>query len=229
MEDMLRQERSAREDAEERARRAEGTIPYKPIANVSEEVETDRSRAGDEEHDSPQPAASTRSITEPIASSSDSELQARLDRVLAEMEMMRKDMKQFQERADRAENDAATARTSLAEMIEKLRAENAEAAAHAEEELENILDSPARSPANAADLASAGKTGAKRAPKAMNGHIKAPSKLPENLERAVATVLRDSHDPNMLSQSAPYASMLGVVLIGVGLMAYLNNWQKIEK
>jgi hypothetical protein len=33
----------------------------------------------------------------------------------------------------------------------------------------------------------------------------------------------------MLLQSAPYASILGVVLIGVGLMTYLNSWQKLEK
>jgi hypothetical protein len=52
-----------------------------------------------------------------------------------------------------------------------------------------------------------------------------------DLERAVATALASkSYDRNeMLLQSAPYASILGVVLIGVGLMTYLNSWQKLEK
>lgn len=30
-------------------------------------------------------------------------------------------------------------------------------------------------------------------------------------------------------QSAPYASMLGVILLGVGMMAYLNGWQNIPR
>lgn len=30
-----------------------------------------------------------------------------------------------------------------------------------------------------------------------------------------------------LVQSAPYASLIGVVLLGVGMMAYLNGWQKV--
>lgn len=32
---------------------------------------------------------------------------------------------------------------------------------------------------------------------------------------------------DQLSQTAPYASLIGVVLLGVGMMAYLNNWQKV--
>jgi hypothetical protein len=63
-----------------------------------------------------------------------------------------------------------------------------------------------------------------------NGHVRAPSRLPVHLERAMATVMRDSHaQGDLTAQSAPYVSMLGVVLIGVGLMAYLNSWQKGDK
>ncbi len=35
-----------------------------------------------------------------------------------------------------------------------------------------------------------------------------------------------SRTQEQLVQSAPYASILGVVLLGVGMMAYLNGWQK---
>lgn len=38
---------------------------------------------------------------------------------------------------------------------------------------------------------------------------------------------RTRHD--QLVQSAPYASMLGVVILGMGLMAYLNGWQKVAE
>jgi len=44
-----------------------------------------------------------------------------------------------------------------------------------------------------------------------------------------ATAFAKRHRVNMLEQSAPYASMLGVVLLGVGIMAYLNGWQKMDK
>ena len=36
-----------------------------------------------------------------------------------------------------------------------------------------------------------------------------------------------SRRQEQLVQSAPYASVLGVVILGMGLMAYLNNWQKV--
>lgn len=41
------------------------------------------------------------------------------------------------------------------------------------------------------------------------------------------TRMRRPHDH--LVQSAPYASILGVVALGFGLMAYLNGWQKVER
>ena len=39
-------------------------------------------------------------------------------------------------------------------------------------------------------------------------------------------VIRRSAAQERLVQSAPYASMLGVVIVGVSLMAYLNGWSK---
>jgi len=35
--------------------------------------------------------------------------------------------------------------------------------------------------------------------------------------------------PTALAEAAPYASLIGVVLLGVGMMAWLNGWQKIER
>lgn len=40
-------------------------------------------------------------------------------------------------------------------------------------------------------------------------------------------VVQKSRRHDQLAQTAPYASILGVVLIGVGLMSYLNGWQKV--
>ena len=68
-----------------------------------------------------------------------------------------------------------------------------------------------------------------------------PSPL-QDLEKTVLDILQQQPSPvaasqhktsigqraereNRLSQSAPYVSMVGVVLIGVGLMTWLNGWQ----
>lgn len=68
-----------------------------------------------------------------------------------------------------------------------------------------------------------------------------PSAL-QDLEKTVLDILQQQQSPaaasqnttsigrraereNRLSQSAPYVSMVGVVLIGVGLMTWLNGWQ----
>ena len=31
------------------------------------------------------------------------------------------------------------------------------------------------------------------------------------------------------AHAAPFASMLGVVIVGVGIMAWLNGWQRVER
>lgn len=42
-------------------------------------------------------------------------------------------------------------------------------------------------------------------------------------QHALVQTKRQAH----LAQSAPYASMVGVVVLGLGIMAYLNGWQKV--
>lgn len=51
----------------------------------------------------------------------------------------------------------------------------------------------------------------------------------KELETAVTTLAQQQRKSKVLENSGPYASMVGVVLIGIGLMAYLNGWQKIER
>ena len=62
-----------------------------------------------------------------------------------------------------------------------------------------------------------------------NGTVIPPSELQEELERTVADAINRHHADldggGKGMQSAPYVSMIGVVLIGVGLMTWLNGWQ----
>ena len=60
----------------------------------------------------------------------------------------------------------------------------------------------------------------------------ADAKLPPELERTLSTVLDaqrlldQHHKSERWREGAPYASMVGVVLIGVGIMTWLNGWNK---
>lgn len=242
LEDMLRQERSARESAEERARRLEQSVSFKPFSNAEQEQAEPNgsdSVSGDASTEQPSEGTNAQGTTHDALlpegdASTQVTLQSRVNQVVAEMEKMREEMQKFQQRAEAAEADATSTRTNLAEMIQRLKAENKDAA---EADKYGILPSESelqlsQSSKNAEEgktSPSTAKSLSKQTSNMPNGHIRAPSKLPENLERAMATVLKTDGDGQLLAQSAPYASMLGVILIGVGLMAYLNSWQKIEK
>jgi hypothetical protein len=242
LEDMLRQERSARESAEERARRLEQTASFKPITtadNGSPEPRQPKSLSDDNSLENVT-TLTTKNLESGEATSSEGAvlhekiLQSRIEQMNAEMDKMKQEMQKFQHRAQEAEANATRTRASLADMIGRLRKENEAAAEEAEREVvENdttsyLADIPKESTSGINNSSSEAHFVNQHS--AMpNGHLRTPSKLPENLERAMATVLRTDADGQLLAQSAPYASMLGVVLLGVGLMAYLNSWQKIEK
>lgn len=218
LEDMLKDERSARADAEERARKLEQTAAARPITNVEAVSEPD------EKPVSFTPVPESTKEVEENTPEVDEDLQKRLDQMVAEMQKMKTDMNKFQQRAETAEEDATKARESLAEMIHRLRQENEEEDA-ASAGTETVTKSSGLHNATSAvrDTDATIKNTA-------NGHVRTP-RLPAHLEQAVSTALRQgtSNNGEALAQSAPYVSMLGVVLIGVGLMAYLNSWQKTDK
>jgi uncharacterized protein YlxW (UPF0749 family) len=235
LEDMLKEERLARESAEERARRLEEHTSYRTVAGVEEVAGGADNNPSAEAADTIKPWEDMNGSAEPKASppNSEQDLQHKLDIIVAEMAEMKQEMDRYQKRAEVAETDASTARSSLAEMITRLRKANATEAAAAENSSDGILlpaSPPDTTSPEAGESSSSSITLSKHGSHVVNGHVRAPSRLPEQLERALATVLRDSNgNGEMLAQTAPYASMLGVVLLGVGLMAYLNSWQKVEK
>jgi hypothetical protein len=218
LEQMLKEERSARADAEEKARKLEQTAAARPVMAVEEVVENDVSTSI-----SSSPTKASESAD--MADASQQDLQARLEHMVVEMQQMKSSMDQFQQRAETAEADATKARESLSEMIQRIRQENA---ANKETLLNSgSVDPKARHSQTASHNADSEVS---YDSKVANGHIPSP-KLPRHLEQVVATALRQTSSGNdeTLVQSAPYVSMLGVVLIGVGIMAYLNSWQKTDK
>ncbi|KIW16364.1 hypothetical protein PV08_06415 [Exophiala spinifera] len=227
LEDMLKQERIAREEAEDRARQLELHAAARPVTAVEEQVETEVNPTSPDTKDFETTISTNADGT---AEEKAKALQQHLDQVLGDMQRLKSDVDQYQRRAETAEADAASARKSLAEMIEKLRQENADA----DESPRKTTRQPRGDGDDGSDRSRDGdsvsrtRSPIKKQPYA-NGHVRGP-RLPEHLERAVVTVLEEKNrNGDSLAQSAPYVSMLGVVLIGVGLMAYLNSWQKGER
>lgn len=229
LEGMLQQERTAREGAEERARRLEQGLSSRPVTTVEEVADP----ILEDTASSPIINAPENSTTKLSSVELEKSLQSRLDHMMADMQRMKKDMDQYQTRAKTAENDATQTRISLGGMIRRLREKDSATAAVLEKDLDlsvlNVDGNGPLTPDSIKDLSQSASP-SKYSPGLANGHVRTSSRLPEQLERAMATILRDnSGDPNAMAQSAPYVSMLGVVLIGVCAMAYLNSWQKAEK
>ena len=232
--------------------------------------------------DSLAPAAdfSTNSLrtTTTEVDASTSALQNRLEAFTREMEEMKQQMERYRQRAESAEGE----RSSLLEMIERLRAENARgddvvakkrrgSRGEKERENPNVSKSSGTSRAkNSSGFDDVGESGDadEQTEKGLDSHLSTNGKVPQynfdqsgaerdeeeksdvatltqtpsrNTEEATAQEIRDAmatimknpekfrNQRDLMGQAGPYASMLGVVLIGVGLMTWLNGWQKVER
>lgn len=239
LEDMLLQERAAREFAEEKVKKLEMRPASDEESKSESAIHTPEaeSKINLEPNDSTNglpiltavPAPSEADQKEPPAEVNTTQLQRRLENMMEEMEEMRKQMTSFKERAEKAEDESNESRKSLAEMIETLRKERAEK--------ESTSVAGSKPDAQGQDLM-----------KTISGHTvptengSAESKMdgssPQRFDSVTpkskefdpaATAFATQHRRNFLEAASPYASMFGVVLLGVGLMAYLNGWQKMDK
>ncbi|RAL10306.1 putative cytoplasm to vacuole targeting Vps64 [Aspergillus homomorphus CBS 101889] len=233
LEAMLIQERTARESAEEKAR----TLEMRTTTNglhatpVCSDADHENTQTLPAEKSAEEPAAEVvaeAAIEAEQAGAPDvrtDDIQHRLETMIQEMEEMRKQVTIFKEQAQHAESERNEVRKSLAEMIETLRRERAERAegdAKAEESRNgHVPDTPIPETEDVAGKDISEPSEQRLQPAAsscLKGSDGADSKLAAPSRR---------HD--VLEQSSPFASMLGVVLLGVGLMAYLNGWQKMDK
>lgn len=160
-------------------------------------------------------------------------LQAQLDLRNKEMNEMKMLMESYRQRTEEAEEG----QRSLAEMVENIRAGRDKSAISVNNDDDHILVStqangsimstkavqlqdPDRSPSSS-----------QLAHRQPNGSA-AVGNLHSEIEKTVSNVLqqhqREWGGPGgggRMVQSAPYVSMVGVVLIGVGIMTWLNGWQ----
>ena len=210
LEDMLKKERVAREVAEELARRLEA-------AAKATETKTTRKDLDDAFN----PPAETSCKDKPDAATS---LQTQLDAMMAEMLGLKQQLEEHKQRTEKAEKERDVGRQTLSEMVIQIREEQA-ARKLAEEEAQSLKRRPSK-PANGSakipapdepttSVEGQGGVGSPSSPQSLSGSSAA------NTTKASGQ-LATRH---AVAQSLPYASMISVVVLGMGLMAYLNGWQ----
>lgn len=235
LEDMLRQERSAREHAEERARKLEQQLEedcakseveaaFEPPLDGEDKgvTETPVSEISDVNSDESIPDTTSEKDSPIRVDPQDKQLQLRLDAVLAEMEDMKQQIEHFKNRAEHAEDETREARKSLAELIESLRCDREAIQSKGRKHKDG------HSHVVSTDDAHGSVSQDTTSSKAMDSIVQ-PHHAVKEMENASTAFATQRHRHNLLEQSTPYASMLGVVLLGVGIMAYLNGWQRIDK
>ncbi|KAI9670722.1 MAG: hypothetical protein M1817_003832 [Caeruleum heppii] len=246
LEDVLQRERAARQSAEARLKEIGDAGASETVAGDGQRAPSDGTidRAidgGVDKVDEPllEPQdISPRPDDSPEAPQPDEDhttrLKHRLELMMGEMNEMKQTMAIYKRRVEVAEEESAFNRQSLEDMIKRIRHEDASRRMHREDG-----DIPERKPVSR-NLARFGRmtesppsiaSGSSMLQMAgvQNGKPLGPEDVAA-LEKAVSAAMAQSHDRHdQLLQSAPYASIFGVVVIGVGLMAFLNGWQKVDR
>ncbi|KAL8882130.1 MAG: hypothetical protein Q9198_000815 [Flavoplaca austrocitrina] len=285
LETLLKRERKARESAEERARRFMTSQQTPENGQKARTPEHDALRSPDESSDHAAEghwsdvsslSSETDSITTVTAAQAPDELhrqtknvdasttrlQERLDQMVQEMGHMKAQMETYKRRAEGAEAE----RTSLADMVERIRADAARtdrptgnggivhpfdgtAGKDVADPSTSSTEPPEGSSSslwNGTFSSPSSSSPSLRNRKPPNGTIlqsdtaadKGRSSNLQALERSMAAALQSAVTTapsgsrggrDVALQSAPYVSMVGVVLIGVGIMTWLNGWQKVER
>lgn len=240
LETQLAHERLARESAESRALRLESSDRTEASPETTEE---------EEKHDSPQ----SRAPAADAVTSSPPDLHTQLERLQSSMDEMKQQMESYRLRAETAETERDEARTSLAELVEQKRAENAAEEARTASRSRRG-SSKTRSPTRS------------QKSEGQNGHAVSPAPTVISLlERAdiqegqaitpeQARILQQFLNQEVLgvpstaaegkggtaTVSAPHESALTyhgrpltgaalVVVLGVCLMGWMNSWPRVER
>lgn len=240
LEERLQKERQAREAAEELAKRLEGDAQLR-VNGISgshaedttlEEAFEPPVEQKSEGEDSP---SEDQIIVIPEPKEDHTALlQSQIDRMLSEMKQLRDQVDTYKKQAEQATSERDADRKTLAEMVCQIRQRDEEAAA-----LKAVARSRARSRSNGRDRSSTvttrdpsrGRPVSQRGGSGLESIAEDLIDDKPTLSRA-NTITPTPRSPSKraisdqaMMESLPYASMLGVVLIGMGLMAYINGWQ----
>lgn len=243
LEAMLTEERRAREDAEQRANRLERERVSTASEAANGDIHMNDVHANTDESET---ADTDGSASSNLADVATSRLQQRLDTMVFEMNEMKLQMEKYRQRAETAEAD----RKSLAEMIENIRNDNAKSAgkvakrhsrsnSHTESAKDAADDKAERSMEgedaeegeitiiNERDID--GDTDGSLVGKGQNGHVAEYEVAATSNKTSQALATRSNRHDMALLHGAPAISMLTVVALGVAVMAWLNDYPKIDR
>ncbi|OAA36663.1 cytoplasm to vacuole targeting Vps64 [Metarhizium rileyi] len=245
LEEMLQKEREARELAEDLAKRLEASANMQMNGSVTTPT-TDVTMT-----DVPESIAEEE-VAEPSISKSVPEeakllqeedtaakevaasLQCRIDTMGEQMKDMREQLEQWKHRCESAESERDKNTQSLADMVIELRAEGAkrmvaEERRRSRSRKRSIESKAGMTVQEAPGTAPSNSEAADKAIPPTHTHGIDPDDGPILSRTNTITPLSSQRGFASRDQSfqegLPYASMIGVVLIGMGLMAYINGWQ----
>ena len=258
LENALKRERRARENAERRARALAGDRSlsdpqvngeddeeaFKPPLDSLELIEQDLPNGHLDTFENNDSSLLNTSPSMETLKTNDSTLQFtkfveasasnvedRYELLKQEFEQMQVLMESYKRRADEAEES----RRKFAEQVEKLRSSR-NGAASASSNGGTLADDGFTDDATASRDTTENQNGSshslwspQKQKNLPNGTVPPVTKFQQELQKTVSNALQHQHaSPDgggKFVQSAPYVSMVGVVLIGVGLMTWLNGWQ----
>lgn len=252
LEILLGEERRAREDAEERANRLERQslqdreLPEPILVNGDSHPSESESQSEQEENTVLENGSASPPHIPDVATA---RLQQRLDSMMAEMNEMKQQMERYRQRAEDAEAESATHRKTLAEMVEKIREDDAKASkvakrrSRGESELVAEASSPALDGSEEGDDSEEGEITIINEKDIGDGAGALLRRVGMSNGRAAshedsAGLPKDAHalavrSPNRndlaMSHGAPAVSILTVVALGVAVMAYLNSYPRVER
>ena len=241
LENLLNEERRAREDAEERANRLERESIKEPEDDVAEQG-AEEPEATESKQDE---AVGLQDRAAPPADDTTARLQQRLESMMAEMNEMKQQMEAYRERAEAAESD----RKSLAEMVESIRKENANLASKASSRHRQSNGEATKDAASTRadgheeceaeegeitiikdrDIDEGGPSPAATKDGAQNGHTIESGDSTQIVKAAHALAARSNNRTDLMYHGGPVGAIVTVVAIGVAVMAMLNQYPKAER
>lgn len=234
LETMLEKEKEAREVAEGVARRLEESAALQMNGTAPENVEKAVSEP-EEKNTQPEDAKDQPAVAAAgLKDVDDAGSQTRFDDMAIEVIDLKDQLLQWQKRCEVAEMERDRDRKSLEEMVIYIREEEQRKQAAAEKNSDSTSRPKATTLQNeeSTDDETAAKPSTKsigkldvREASSSDGLDGSPTLSRANTIKPMNTHRGSTLQDQRLQASLPYASMMGVVLIGIGMMAYINGWQ----
>lgn len=250
LETLLSQERRAREDAEERAKRLEQQSLH--IGITSADDGSGQVPGDDSLEDVHQDTTSHLPTLPTLPDVAAAHLQSRLEAMMNEMNEMKQQMEKYRQRAEDAEAESATHRQTLAEMVEKIRQDDAKTAAREAARQRRRSNSNGALSSTSTAVDGSGKDGEMEegeitimSEKELVDPAEKVALLSSGLHKedgangvpagsaakgVSALATRQPQRSEMaMTHGGPAVSIITVVALGVALMAWLNSNTKIER